>query len=284
MLVEKQYSIASGQLATTEFGDCQSAEVSVVFLHGWLDNAASFFSVMEALSAQSASIYGCAVDFPGHGLSSPKTPHSYYPFHDYIDDIFQLLSKISPNKLILVGHSLGALVASCYSAAFPDQVAGLVQIEGAGPLSESAEHGVTRLRQGVMSRQRLRRKPVRYFSSLEHMIERRAQINDLPKPLIEPIVARGALQEESGWRWRHDIALQADSLYRMSDAQAAEINSAISCPNLIILGDQGYPHLRKKAQAKECFGEVMTVKGGHHCHLQQPFRVSSLIFGLVNKI
>lgn len=81
---------------------------------------------------------------------------------------------------MLVGHSLGALIASCYSAAFPEQVSGLVQIEGFGPLSEPATHSVTRLRQGIRSRHALRNAKPRGYASFEHALRHRALVNQLP--------------------------------------------------------------------------------------------------------
>ncbi len=142
--ISTTYLLEQGQLAAIEVGNAKMAEVSVIFIHGWLDNAASFLSLMPALHALAPKLHLCAVDLPGHGFSSHKA--GYSAFHDYIDDLDQLLLNLSPNKPVLVGHSLGALIASCYSAAFPEQVSGLVQIEGFGPLSEPATHSVTRLR------------------------------------------------------------------------------------------------------------------------------------------
>lgn len=278
------YQIDGGKVATLELGDKQTADVSVVFLHGWLDNAASFTTVMTALAHQLPHAHLCAVDLPGHGLSFHKASPHFYSFHDYIDDVYQVLAKLSPNRTVLVGHSLGALIASCYSAAFPEQVAGLVQIEGDGPLAETPECAVTRLRQGVLSRQRIRRKPVRLMSSADEAIARRASVNSLTEAQITPLVLRGVKQTEQGWAWRHDTALQSDSLYRMSHQHAQAIRDAIVCPQIIVLGEQGFSHLKPVTSEANPVREFVTLSGGHHCHLEHPSRVSDLIFGLVNKI
>ncbi len=284
MLTETRYSLGSAHWAALEFGNPQTADISVVFLHGWLDNAASFCSVMTELAGLTDAVHGCAVDFPGHGWSSHKTPRSSYPFHDYIDDLSQFLRVLSPTKLLLVGHSLGALVASCYSAAFPEQVAGLVQIEGAGPLAETPDNTVQRLRAGVLSRQRLRHKPARHYATLTEMVERRASVNHIDALLIAPIVERGAQLSEQGWQWRHDVMLQSDALYRMAPAHAQQINAAITCPQLMIVGTQGFAHLRERENEECLLKQFVTISGGHHCHLEQPLSVARLIFGLVNKI
>ncbi len=131
---ENRYPLAGGNIAAKEFGDTKSSAVTLMFLHGWLDNAASFDSTIEALSRSNFDLHYCAIDLPGHGLSFHKPEGNFYPFHDYVDDLYQLLTNhFSTQKIIFVGHSLGALIASCFSAAFPELVQGLVQIEGVGP-------------------------------------------------------------------------------------------------------------------------------------------------------
>ncbi|AMG04967.1 alpha/beta hydrolase [Vibrio mimicus] len=282
-LIETTYPLEQGQLAAVEVGDAKMAEVSVIFIHGWLDNAASFFSLMQALHHLCPDLHLCAIDLPGHGLSSHRA--GYYPFHDYIDDIDQLLLNLSPNKRLLVGHSLGALIASCYSAAFPEQVNGLVQIEGFGPLSEPATHNVTRLRQGVRSRHALRNTKPRGYSSVEHALRHRALANQLPGKLLRPLVERGTQMRDGQCFWRHDPKLKADSLYRMSPEQAAQIREQVCCPQQVILGTQGFASLQQRVQEENLAAiPIDTVTGSHHCHLEQPQSVAELIFGLVNKI
>ncbi|EEX92802.1 starvation lipoprotein Slp-like protein [Vibrio orientalis CIP 102891 = ATCC 33934] len=281
---ETRRDIANGHIAAIEYGQAETAELTVVFIHGWLDNAASFETVMGTLHRQAKDLHLCAIDLPGHGLSSAKNGNNFYSFHDYIDDLFQFLANLSPNRLVLVGHSLGALIASCYSAAFPEQVSGLVQIEGYGPLAEEPQNTVSRLREGVMSRQRIRRKPTRAMQTVQEAIDRRAKVNQIEASLIAPIVERGLVQTDSGCEWRHDVNLQSQSLYRMSQQHADVFRQHIRCPQLIILGEQGFSYLQSFQHDASDSTHIEMIEGGHHCHLQAPSRVVNLIFGLVNKI
>ncbi|PML50706.1 hydrolase [Vibrio lentus] len=283
-MIEKSYSLASGTLATQQIGNPETTATTVVFIHGWLDNSASFSSVISNLEVLSPNSHLVAIDLFGHGFSSHKLG-SYYPFHDYIDDLHQLVTKLSPNRLVLVGHSLGALIASCYSAAFPEKVSGLIQIEGHGPLSEAPHETVSRLRGGVLSRLRQRRKPSRPLASLEDAIKLRAHANQINAELIAPIVERGIVEFENSWQWRCDPNLKCDSLYRMSQAHAEVIMAAIECPQLIILGNDGYRHLQhNRYKSAHSPLNIETIPGGHHCHLESPELVSELILGVVNKI
>ncbi|MEZ8744970.1 alpha/beta hydrolase [Vibrio sp. 10N.261.49.A5] len=283
-MIEQSYSLASGTLATQQIGNPQTTVTTVVFIHGWLDNSASFTQVMQQVSKLSPDTHLVAIDLFGHGFSSHKSG-SYYPFHDYIDDLHQLVTKLSPNRLVLVGHSLGALIASCYSAAFPENVSGLIQIEGHGPLSEAPHETVSRLRDGVLSRLRQRRKPSRPLASLEDAIKLRAHANQINAELIAPIVERGIVEFENSWQWRCDPNLKCDSLYRMSQAHAEAIMAAIECSQLIILGNDGFRHLQhNRYKSAHSPLNIETIPGGHHCHLESPELVSELILGVVNKI
>ncbi|MFA0000018.1 alpha/beta fold hydrolase [Vibrio lentus] len=313
-MIEKSYSLASGTLATQQIGNPETTATTVVFIHGWLDNSASFSSVISNLEVLSPNSHLVAIDLFGHGFSSHKSS-SYYPFHDYIDDLHQLVTKLSPNRLVLVGHSLGALIASCYSAAFPEKVSGLIQIEGHGPLSEAPHETVSRLRDGVLSRLRQRRKPSRPLASLEDAIKLRAHANQIKAELIAPIVERGIVELgtidqaafeqatvdhvafdqaildqgiaefDNSWQWRCDPNLKCDSLYRMSQAHAEAIMAAIECPQLIVLGNDGFRHLQhNRYKSAHSSLNIETVPGGHHCHLESPELVSELILGVVNKI
>ncbi|WP_210441504.1 alpha/beta fold hydrolase [Vibrio crassostreae] len=283
-MIEKSYSLASGTLATQQMGNPQTTATTVVFIHGWLDNSSSFNQVMQQVAKFAPNTHLVAIDLFGHGFSSHKSG-SYYPFHDYIDDLHQLVTKLSPNRLVLVGHSLGALIASCYSAAFPEKVSGLIQIEGHGPLSEAPHETVSRLRDGVLSRLRQRRKPSRPLASLEDAIKLRAHANQINAELIAPIVERGIVEFENSWQWRCDPNLKCDSLYRMSQAHAEAIMAAIECPQLIILGNGGFRHLQhNRYKSVHSPLHIETVPGGHHCHLESPELVSELILGVVNKI
>ncbi|UPR58334.1 alpha/beta hydrolase [Vibrio sp. ED004] len=283
-MIEKSYSLASGTLATQQIGNPQTTATTVVFIHGWLDNSSSFNQVIQQVAKFAPNAHLVAIDLFGHGFSSHKSG-SYYPFHDYIDDLHQLVTKLSPNRLVLVGHSLGALIASCYSAAFPEKVSGLIQIEGHGPLSEAPHETVSRLRDGVLSRLRQRRKPSRPLASLEDAIKLRAHANQINAELIAPIVERGIVEFENSWQWRCDPNLKCDSLYRMSQAHAEAIMAAIKCPQLIILGNDGFRHLQhNRYKSVHSPLHIETVPGGHHCHLESPELVSELILGVVNKI
>ncbi|WP_083601751.1 alpha/beta fold hydrolase [Vibrio quintilis] len=284
-MTQKTYHISGNQLAALESGTPSATGISVVFLHGWLDNAASFSPVLARLEMDTPGVHFCALDLPGHGLSGHKSTGNYYTFHDYIDDVHQVLTDIPAKTVILAGHSLGGLIASCYSAAFPERVSDIILIEALGPLAESPQDCVRRLRNGVLSRERIRRKVAKKgFRSLQQALSLRANRSGVAEKCIRPLVERGLEMRDDRWFWRADPMLSADSLYRMAESHATAILKAIQCPVTLIRGTQGYEYLMQPERLSLMENiTVHTLPGGHHCHLEQPDQVAQMIDGVVRK-
>ncbi len=100
----------------------------LVLLHGWMDVAASFQFVVDALTSDPFII---APDWRGFGLTASDADCFWYP--DYLADLDALLDHYAPNQTVnLVGHSMGANVAMIYAGVRPERVARLVNLEGFG--------------------------------------------------------------------------------------------------------------------------------------------------------
>ena len=283
-----RYSVDIGTLATIEVGEHRADSPTLIYLHGWQDNSATFVSVMENVAEISPFTEQIAVDFPGHGYSSHRPVGDFYAFHDYLDDLHQLLTKLARKKVIFVGHSLGGFVASCYSAAFPERVVGCLQIEGFGPLSEDDSQSVSRMRNGILSRARIRNKmesaSQRGYKNLEDAVSHKAQALGLSSELVKGIVERGVEQRGERYFWRHDVKLHALSVYRMSERHARNVTQYLNCPYIVMLGSQSRTYLPVDSTTQELHipnSEFVTVDGGHHCHLEHPDVCAKLINKLI---
>jgi pimeloyl-ACP methyl ester carboxylesterase len=99
-----------------------TGETLVLFVHGVLDNARSFFRVAELLDSQCHMLrydrrgYGAAVDAVG-------TPADV---DAHIDD---LLSVLGNRRAVVVGHSFGGVIAAGAAARAPELVSALVMYE-----------------------------------------------------------------------------------------------------------------------------------------------------------
>lgn len=282
---ESILALHHGSLALIETRP-EHIEKTILFLHGWQDNAATFITVMEAYAKKNPTHHLIALDWFGHGLSDQKGKDNFYHFFDYIDDLHQVILSLKISSVFLVGHSLGGLIASAYSATFPEKVSALMMIEALGPLSEPEENIAERLRQGILSRQRFRNKPQRQLKDKQTAVELRSAVNELPPPLIEPMVTR-SLQSVSKNKetveWTTDAKVKCDSLYRMSESHALALLSSIECSVIAVLGKQGYGHLKHKQHRYKYIKQFQCyeLEGGHHCHLEQPKRVAEILGSLI---
>ncbi|MFD2180082.1 alpha/beta fold hydrolase [Veronia pacifica] len=284
MLNETQFPLRHGNIAAQTFLTAKPRPV-LVMLHGWQDNSGSFAPLAEALSQHADLVM---VDWPGHGLSDHKGEGYFYPFFDYADDLNQLVIQLplDGRPLYIVGHSLGAMVASCWCAAWPEKVKGLVMIEALGPMSERDDKVLERLRRSAEGRDRI--KPLRPLSSVDEGVKLRMGINKVPDAAIRPLVERGTVFNGEQWLWRHDPRLRSESNFRMTARQAEQVIRGIKCPVLLLLGDDGYPQLREpQAQdRKNWFSELETrfIDGAHHCHLQSPAKTVEEILSFVERV
>ena len=97
----------------------------VVILHG-LGSTAQDWLPMSRLLARRYRV--TLVDLPGHGMSPMPEPFSLDRAAEALD---QALAETSDGPVILVGHSLGGLVAAQEALRHPERVRGLVLVETA---------------------------------------------------------------------------------------------------------------------------------------------------------
>ncbi|WP_371185437.1 alpha/beta fold hydrolase [Thalassotalea maritima] len=259
----------------------------VLCLHGWLDNAASFAPLFEELSATHHPLLDAyhfiALDWPGHGLSSHRGDDNYYHFVDYVDDLYQVLTALSDEQVSIIGHSMGGMVASLFTAAFANKVSNLILIEALGLLTED-EDPAALLQRGVLSRQAQRQKQSGIHKTIDDAVLARVRVSDLDEINARTIVRRSLEAVSGGYRWRSDPRLRTVSLMRMGIHQAIKVMHSISANVTLIRGDTGFNSIKS---AVDVFAthighfQQHTINGGHHCHMQS---VKSLVNVLENTL
>ncbi len=111
------------------WGEPSPDKVPLVMVHGWMDVAASYQFVVDALSHDH---YVIAPDWRGYG-KTPSGDVDNYWFPDYLADLDFLLDHYAPERTVnLVGHSLGGNVAMLYGGVRPERIRRLVNLEGFG--------------------------------------------------------------------------------------------------------------------------------------------------------
>lgn len=245
-------------------------------LHGWLDNAASFIPLMNELNDRQI----IAIDWPGHGHSGHRGQDAHYHFIDYVYDLLLLFEFKNWGSVDIVAHSMGGMIASAFAAAFPEKVNSLTLIDSIGFISAKSEETTEQLRNGMLSRLKLKGKRKPIHSDIESAITARRSVSDLSYADAKLIVERGSLAYENGITWRADSRLRNTSPYRLTFSQAKQFIKDIITPVQLIYGDKGielvelglahYGPLFKQFSAHK-------LSGGHHIHMEQAKNAANII-------
>src|SRR5689334_6487643 len=98
----------------------------VVVVHGFAEHSGRYTDILTELEAKGFS--PLSFDFRGHGHSEGKRGY-INRFQDYVDDLGAAValarSRGSDEPVILLAHSMGALVAIHYAISKPEEVCGL---------------------------------------------------------------------------------------------------------------------------------------------------------------
>ncbi len=105
---------------------------TMLCVHGLTANCRCWDSLAASLAPRFDLI---ALDLRGRGLS--EKPARGYRVDQHCRDIEAVIANLNIERPILVGHSLGALIALVFAARRPEQTAGLVLLDGAGCLTEA---------------------------------------------------------------------------------------------------------------------------------------------------
>ncbi|MGF6998402.1 alpha/beta fold hydrolase [Paraburkholderia sp. GAS32] len=112
----------------------ESEALPLVLLHGIGSGAASWVQQFEVLGETRRVL---AWDAPGYGASTPVEADSPVA-SDYATVLKEWLDALGIERCVLVGHSLGAIIAGAFAVANPQRVAGLLLLSPAGGYGASA--------------------------------------------------------------------------------------------------------------------------------------------------
>ncbi len=274
----KHIDCSWGKVHLVEFNN--NLETSIICLHGWLDNWASFQAIAKHLKYRLVCI-----DLPGHGQSTHLPEGNWYHFVDYIVRLREITNKLKLQNFHMIGHSMGAAIACLYSSTFPESVQSLTMIDGLGPSVNSPEEARNILRESILNRERIRNKP-KPIRDLELAVKARMSNGEISYEAARQLVENQINQIADGYEWSFDYKLKQTSSLRLSKAQLSSFFQDVKCPSLLIQADSGNvdktPYWDFRSQIK--YLSVIKVKGRHHLHMENPEEVSSAINSFLRKI
>lgn len=272
----EQITVRGLRYGIRHWGDAKAP--LVFFLHGWMDSSATFQFVVDALKP---SWHIIAPDWRGYGQSEWLSRPYWFP--DYYADLQCIVDHYSEEPVRLVGHSMGANIASIFSGLYPERVTQLVMMDFLGLPRPVDTDGSQQLSQWL---QALAAPPVlRGYQNHEALARRLMAVNTR---LTE---ARATFLSQSVSWVRPDglVAMASDPwhkipsphLYRVEDAMASW--QRITAPVLMLMADQGFVQKRfannpiELQKRLECFKDrrLVTISdAGHNVQHDQPEQVA----------
>ena len=254
----------------------------ILALHGWLDNAASFVP----LSAYLDDYYVVAIDLAGHGHSAHRAAGNHYHQVDFVQDLHELVESQGWQRFILLGHSMGGIIASLYASCFSEKISHLITIEAFGPLTQDADTSARQLRESIESRLKVNRSVARHPTSLAQTIDARIKAGDISREAATLLVERNVGQQDGQYYFKTDRRLRTVSSLRFTLPQAEAFMRHIRCPVLVIIGDKGFISLREAlTERRSWLAHLNTAEcaGHHHLHMDNPADVAQAIIDFLSQ-
>jgi pimeloyl-ACP methyl ester carboxylesterase len=117
--------VRGGELAVFRLGGPADGAEQVMAVHGITANSHAWLGVAQALEGRAVLL---APDLRGRGRSSELPPP--YGMEAYAQDMLAVLDRLGLERVVLVGHSLGAYAVARFAADHPDRVRAAVLVDG----------------------------------------------------------------------------------------------------------------------------------------------------------
>ena len=272
-----------------QWGTPSPDRTPLVMLHGWMDVAASFQFVIDALQHKHWVI---APDWRGFGLTeTPQTDNFWFP--DYLADLDQLLDHyVGTRPVHLLGHSMGGHVATLYAGVRPERVQKLINLEGFGMPATRPAQAPSRYAKWMDELKALQRgeMDLKPYANLEAVAQRLMKTNPrLGSDKAHWLAQHWARANDQG-EWRvlghagHKI-INAQ-LFKTDETQA--IYERITAPTLCVVADtdslsQWWRDSYTLAEFMQRMAAVPHIthatvhEAGHMLHHDQPQQLARLI-------
>jgi pimeloyl-ACP methyl ester carboxylesterase len=245
-------------------GRCQSAGPDVLLVHGGAAQRQWWDHIAPLLQGAGRVV---ALDLSGHGDSQHRDLYSLDDWSGEVLDVAEVLCGTEPP--MLVGHSMGGLVAVNAAQQEPESFAAVLALDS--PLRRSAQSYGER-------RRKIASRPVRSFGSEDEALKGYKTfppVADAP-PEVMAHIARAAFRRADD-RW----ALKYDPRVYLRPQVADDFVRLAQIPTWWVRAEHGFIDDSMAQRLRESLGpagSLLQVPGaGHHLLLEQPLATAWVI-------
>ena len=259
---------------------------TLLLLHGFLDVSWGWAPLCRAGLADRFRIV--APDLRGHGDSDRVGAGGYYHFFDYVADVEALAVALDLRDVIVVGHSMGGMVAGYFTGSHPERVTKLALLEGTGPPAGEPT-GPARVNRWIRAWQGARQRAGKGYETARDAA-RRLMAHDcrLSDEMALELATRGTRRHDDGLlRFKHDPLHLTAGPYGFDPAVAARFWERIECPVLLVEGGESpfrhAPDERDRRHRALRDRELVVVPGAAHMlQRHQPEALAHLLIGFAD--
>lgn len=235
----------------------------IIFLHGFTGSASDWNEVIENLPS---GFNYAAIDLIGHGKSDSPEEIEHYTSEKIINQIHQIIKKITDEKVILAGYSMGGRAALNFALNKPQMLNALI-LESSTPGIQNEEDRKERIKKDEELAGFILNNPiekfVEYWMNLD-IFNTQRRFSDQK---LEEIKKKKGLNNRIGLA----NSLKGFGTGRMKNLWYEITNLTI--PTLLISGelDTKFTQINKRISNLISYSKHVIVKNaGHNIHLEDP--------------
>lgn len=253
--------LTDGTMSCIEWPDARGP--AILFAHANGFNAETYRAVFEPLGD---SLRILAVDLRGHGLSTlTATPDLATGWTIFRDDLIDVVQHIRAERVLLAGHSLGAVASLMAAAQLRERVHALLLVEPVliPPLRKGDEAGA-----GELARRAERRRNV--FPSFDVAFDAyrgRGIFASWPDDIVADYLHGGLVDRGDGSLRLACAPAWEAAIFRGAPHDTAPFAAQVACPITIVVGNRNSSTAKQQLDVIRKLRpdtRIVTVDGASH--------------------
>lgn len=259
----------------------------IIALHGWQDNAGSFDALIPQLSPEFSYF---AIDLPGHGFSSHFPNGYFYNITDMASILEEIRSKYNWEKISVIAHSMGVLVAFMYASLFPMHVDLICALDTLKPVNFSPVDAALLISTRLNKLYRINScapLPAYTYDEIKERIYE-GSLKSLDRDKVELLMKRGikpSINDSNKFQLTRDIRIKYIHPLFISQEIIMQFIKTIQAAYLFIKTDdctydepsEIFSQTLEQFQKYNQRFEMIRVNGTHHEHLNNPTAIAPKI-------
>jgi len=240
------------------YADSGGTERPVVLVHGWCCDRSFLQPQFDHLASAGHRVV--ALDLRGHGESD--APHGAYSMEVFTDDVAWCLRQLAVERPVVVGHSMGGIIAFDLAARYPDLAGAIMMIDSAVVRSAGALKAIGGICERLAG-------PDRVSVAQDYVSSALFIATDDPE-------RKRDILERMGNAPAH---VMLGAMEGLRDYDPSYARGLIKVPSLFIMADEPVPRSYMPGLL-ELVPQLMvgqTVGSGHFCQVEVPDQVNAML-------